>query len=157
MSLTFECSAFAEGQEIPRRHTGDGEDLSPAVSWSTLPAETRELALIVDDPDAPTDEPWVHWIIYNIPAEAGSLPEGVPQSSHPEAPRGAVQGRNSWGTLGYRGPAPPAGHGIHHYHFKLYALDEGLGLPPNLDKKELMLAMSGHILGHDELVGTYQR
>jgi Raf kinase inhibitor-like YbhB/YbcL family protein len=157
MSVTIRAASFAEGQAIPRRHTGDGEDLSPTLSWSTLPPETKELALIVDDPDAPGDDSWVHWVIYKIPADAPGLPEGVPQSSHLDRPAGAVQGRNSWATFGYRGPAPPRGHGVHHYHFKLYALDQPLDLQPGLDKHDLMMAMSGHILGHGELVGTYQR
>src|SRR5262245_20727894 len=116
MSVTIRATAFAEGQKIPRRHTGDGEDLSPALSWSSVPAKTKELALTVDDPDALRDQPWVHWVIYKIPALAEGLPEGLAQSIHPDEPRGAVQGRNTWGTLGYRGPAPPKGHGEHHYH-----------------------------------------
>jgi Raf kinase inhibitor-like YbhB/YbcL family protein len=157
MSLSVRSPAFTEGHSIPRRHTGDGEDLSPPLSWSTLPTGTKELALIVDDPDAPTGEPWVHWVIYGIPATAEELPEGVAPVSNPPVPAGAIQGKNTWGTPGYRGPAPPKGHGVHHYHFKLYALDAPLGLEPGLDKHDLMLAMSGHILGHGELVGTYQR
>jgi Raf kinase inhibitor-like YbhB/YbcL family protein len=157
MSLTVRSSAIAEGRAIPRRHTEDGEDLSPPLEWSKPPSGTRELALIVDDPDAPRDEAWVHWIIYGIPATSEGLPEGVAPVAKPDLPAGAVQGKNTWGTVGYRGPAPPKGHGVHHYHFKLYALDNALGLEPGLDKHALMQAMSGHILGHGELVGTYQR
>ncbi len=157
MSLSVHSPAFAEGQAIPRRYTGDGEDLSPPLTWSTLPAGTTELVLIVDDPDAPSAEPWVHWLISRIPVAAEGLPEGIAPVPRPEHPAGAVQGRNSWGTPGYRGPAPPKGHGVHHYHFKLYALDAPLDLGSKLDKHELMLAMSGHILGHGETVGTYQR
>ncbi len=157
MSLTVRSQAFEEGHAIPKRHTGDGEDLSPQLSWSTPPPGTKELALIVDDPDAPSSEPWVHWLIYKIPAATPELAEGIPPTRSPASPAEAVQGNNSWGTPGYRGPAPPKGHGVHHYHFKLYALDAALDLKPGLDKHELMNAMSGHILGHGELVGTYAR
>ena len=157
MSLTVTSPAFQEGHAIPRRHTEDGEDLSPALSWSNLPANTKELALIVDDPDAPRAEPWVHWLLYKIPATTKELPEGIPPHEKPSTPEGAAQGKNRWGTVGYRGPAPPKRHGTHHYHFKLYALDAALDLKPGLDKHDLMNALSGHILGHGELVGTYQR
>jgi Raf kinase inhibitor-like YbhB/YbcL family protein len=157
MSVTVRSQAFQEGHAIPKRHTEDGEDLSPPLSWSTVPPGTKELALIVDDPDAPSAEPWVHWLIYKIPAAAAELAEGIPPKESPPTPAGAVQGKNSWNTPGYRGPAPPRGHGTHHYHFKLYALDAALDLKPGLDKHDLMAAMSGHILGHGELVGTYQR
>jgi Raf kinase inhibitor-like YbhB/YbcL family protein len=157
MSLTIRSAAFAEGHAIPRRHTEDGEDLSPPLSWSAPPPGTVELALIVDDPDAPRDEPWVHWVIYKIPAKADGLPEGIPQKPEPGKPPGAVQGKNTWGTVGYRGPAPPKGHGVHHYHFKLYALNAALDQKPGFDKHDLMNVMSGHILSHGELVGTYQR
>jgi Raf kinase inhibitor-like YbhB/YbcL family protein len=155
--ISIRSSAFSDRHSIPRRHTGDGEDLSPTLSWSNLPAGTQELALIVDDPDAPRAEPWVHWVIYKIPADVVELAEGVPPTDHPDVPAGAVQGKNTWGTVGYRGPAPPKGHGVHHYHFKLYALDAPLDLKSGLDKHALMIAMSGHILGYGELVGTYQR
>lgn len=157
MSLIVRSSAFAEGHAIPRRHTEDGEDLSPPLKWSTLPPGTQELALIVDDPDAPRADPWVHWLIYNIAATTGALDEGIAPVAHPAVPSGAAQGKNTWGTLGYRGPAPPKGHGVHHYHFKLYALDAALNLAPGLEKHDVMMALSGHILGHAELVGTYQR
>lgn len=157
MSITRKSPAFRDGQAVPKRHTEDGEDLSPPISWSQLPAGTRELALVVDDPDAPRAEPWVHWVIYRVPADTDGLKEGVPQQERLADPRGAIQGKNSWGTIGYRGPAPPKGHGTHHYHFKLYALDAALELNPGLDKSALLQAMSGHVLGHGEFVGTYQR
>jgi Raf kinase inhibitor-like YbhB/YbcL family protein len=157
MSLIVSSPAFTEGHTIPQRHTGDGEDLSPPLSWSLLPAGTVELILIVDDPDAPATDPWVHWLLYKIPGAGAGLPEGIPQGPAPAALAGSLQGKNSWGTTGYRGPAPPKGHGVHHYHFKLYALDAALDLPPGLDKHDLMNAMSAHVLGHGELVGTYRR
>jgi len=157
MNITLHSTAFNEGHTIPKRHTDDGEDLSPPLSWDKLPAGTKELALIVDDPDAPRAEPWVHWSIYGIPADCGGLKEGVPQNERPSSVPGAAQGKNSWGTTGYRGPSPPKGHGTHHYHFKVYALDAALGLKPGLDKHDLLTAISGHVLGQGDLVGTYQR
>jgi Raf kinase inhibitor-like YbhB/YbcL family protein len=157
MSLVLGSAAFAAGEPIPRRHTGDGEDLSPSLSWSGIPATARELALIVDDPDAPRSEPWVHWVIYNVAAMSEGIAEGVPPVARPNFPAAAVQGKNSWGTIGYRGPAPPKGHGVHRYFFKLYALDKALGLPTGLDKPSLQKAMKGHIVAEGELMGTYQR
>jgi len=160
MSLELKSPAFAAGNRIPVRHTGDGDDVSPAMSWSGSPDGTREFALICDDPDAPTDEPWVHWVIYGIPGETRELPEGIPPDKQLSAPVAAMQGKNSWSsgqTIGYRGPAPPKGHGTHHYHFKLYALDAMLGLKPGADKPALLKAMAGHVLAEGELVGTYER
>jgi Raf kinase inhibitor-like YbhB/YbcL family protein len=159
MSLHLTSPAFAAGQPIPRRHTGDGEDLSPPLSWSGLPVGTRELALIVDDPDAPTPEPWVHWLIYKIPAteSEGSLSEGIVPTSQLQDPAGACQGLNSWNTAGYRGPLPPRGHGSHRYQFRLYALDRRLTLGPNLDKARLLAAIKPHLLGQAELTGIYER
>jgi Raf kinase inhibitor-like YbhB/YbcL family protein len=157
MSLILKSPAFSQGKPIPTRHSGDGEDLSPALEWSGVPAAAKELALIVDDPDAPTKDPWVHWIIYKISAETNSLAEGIPALSRPDAPAGVLQGKNSWNTLGFRGPAPPKGHGVHRYFFKLFALDAALGLPPGMDKADLLKAMAGHIVGEAELMGTYYR
>lgn len=158
MSLIIRSTAFEEGGPIPVRHTEDGDNISPPLSWTTPPPGTVDLALIVDDPDAPVDEPWVHWILTGIPGGITSLPEGFHESTLPSgAPSGLVQGVNTWPTIGYRGPAPPRGHGTHHYHFKLYALDVKLGAPEGIDKHALLNAMSGHILTRGELVGTYRR
>ncbi|RME38625.1 MAG: YbhB/YbcL family Raf kinase inhibitor-like protein [Planctomycetota bacterium] len=157
MSITVESPAFTNNEPIPRRYTGDGDDVSPQLTWSDVPVQAKELALIMDDPDAPTPQPWVHWVIYKIPAAALGLPEGVETTESPSVPVGALQGKNSWGQIGYRGPAPPPGHGVHHYHFKLYALDKGLDAQPGLTKDELLSLMEGHILAQGELVGTYER
>jgi Raf kinase inhibitor-like YbhB/YbcL family protein len=157
MGMTLQSDAFAEGRAIPRRYTEDGEDLSPPLTWSGQPDGTRELALIVDDPDAPRDEPWVHWVVCKIPADVRTLTEGIPQAPTLDIPRGAKQGKNSWGTDGYRGPAPPKGHGMHHYHFRLYALDAPIAAAQGVDKAGLLGAMQGHVLGEAELVGTYER
>jgi Raf kinase inhibitor-like YbhB/YbcL family protein len=156
MSITLRSRAFEQGQTIPQRHTGEGEDVSPPLSWSNVPEEARELAVIVDDPDAPPHT-WVHWVIYKIPPTADGLSEGVDGSPRPPSPEGAVQGTNDFGNVGYGGPMPPPGHGPHHYHFKIYALDTPLDLKPGATKQELLEAMEGHILAQGELVGTYQR
>jgi len=150
MSIQITSAAFAHGQPIPRKFTGDGENKSPPLQWSGLPQGTRELALIVDDPDAPTPQPFVHWVLYHIPSDQPGLLEG-------NVPQGALQGRNSFDKLAYGGPAPPPGHGTHHYHFKLYALDQPLDVQPELDKDALNRAMAGRILDQGELVGTYER
>ena len=157
MSLTVQSSAFSPNGPIPRRHTGDGEDFSPPITWSGAPPATKEYALICDDPDAPSPQPWVHWVIYRIPPAALALPEHVTPGDAPPDPRGAVQGRNSWGSLGYRGPAPPRGHGVHHYHFQVYALDAPLTLNAGATKEQLLSAMRGHIVAQGELIGAYQR
>jgi Raf kinase inhibitor-like YbhB/YbcL family protein len=157
MKITLTSTAFAHNQPIPRRHTGDGEDRSPPLSWSGVPERTRELALICDDPDAPTPQPWVHWVIYKIPATATALPEGIPAAAALTSPAGALQGKNTWGTIGYRGPAPPRGHGVHHYHFRLYALAAPLEAPPGLEKEALLAKMKDLVLAEGELIGTYQR
>lgn len=157
MSLILRSSAFADGQPIPRRYTGDGEDLSPPLSWTGLPPQAASLALIVDDPDAPTSEPWVHWVIYNLSADEQGLVEGIPPTARVVSPAGATQGKNSWGSVGYRGPAPPKGHGTHHYIFRLFAVDADLDLPPGLDKGALLTTMRGHVVAEAKLVGTYHR
>lgn len=157
MDITLRSQAFAANQKIPHKFTGDGSDVSPELSWLELPPGTQELALIMDDPDAPSPEPWVHWVIYKIPPEIESLAEAIEPAEKPASPAGALQGKNSWGTVGYRGPAPPPRHGIHHYYFKLYALDTTLELASGVEKADLLTAMEGHIVGEGELVGTYQR
>jgi Raf kinase inhibitor-like YbhB/YbcL family protein len=145
--------AFAHGTVIPIEHTCDGENLSPALTWSDVPVERRSLALVCDDPDAPRGT-WVHWVLYNLPGEAVELSPGIPPL--PELPSGARQGRNDSGEIGYSGPCPPPGK-PHRYYFRLYALDILLTLPHGVSKGELEQAMSGHILGQGTLMGVYQR
>lgn len=157
MRLT--SSVFDDGNRIPERHTADGADVSPPLAWSDVPDGTAELALVVDDPDAPRAEPWVHWLLYGIPADCRVLDEGLPRRERPGEPAGARQGRNSFSSdnLGFRGPAPPRGHGTHHYHFRLHALDRTLDVPPGADREELEEALEGHVLATAELTGTYER
>jgi len=155
--IMVQSQAFSQNQPIPKKHTGEGEDISPPLSWSGLPQGTQEIALITDDPDAPVAEPWVHWLIYKIPPQTQGLSEGIETTEKVSDPAGALQGENTGGTIGYHGPMPPRGHGVHHYHFKVYALDTALNLKSGIDKKALLKAMAGHILAEGELVGTYQR
>jgi len=160
MTIKLTSHDFEPGAAIPRACTGEGEDRSPQIAWAQVPAGTRELALICDDPDAPTAEPWVHWVIYGVAPTPTSLPAGLQKSAVIQQPVQAKQGRNSWPTgqtVGYRGPLPPPGHGVHHYHFTLYALDQELSLDAGATKNALRKAMRGHILATGELIGTYQR
>ena len=160
MKIIVTSSAFQAGGAIPKQYTADGDDRSPPLSWSGVPAGTKELALICDDPDAPTPQPWVHWVLYKIPADTKSLAKGIPRQPKPPAPAGAVQGVNSFpgfsDYIGYRGPAPPKGK-LHHYQFHIYALDTTL--PPNVvfAKEKLLTAIKGHVLAEGELIGTYER
>jgi Raf kinase inhibitor-like YbhB/YbcL family protein len=160
MTIAVTSTAFEAGKTIPKKYTGEGDDVSPPLAWSNLPKETKEIALICDDPDAPAGT-WVHWVLYKIPPETTSLPEGLPREKTLKAPAGAVQGVNSWpasdGNLGYRGPMPPKGHGTHHYHFKVYALDKPVSAPPGIDKAKLLAEIRDHVLAQGELVGVYQR
>jgi Raf kinase inhibitor-like YbhB/YbcL family protein len=149
MAIQVSSPAFEPGGAIPKKHTGEGQDVSPALRWTGLAEGTRETALICDDPDAPTPRPFVHWVAYKIPADREELPEGETQ--------GALEGTNDFGRTGYGGPMPPRGHGVHHYHFKVYALDAELEAGAGLTKDQLLEAMEGHVLAEGELVGTYER
>lgn len=152
MPMTITSSAFDHEGTILRRFTCDGEDLSPPLSWQGVPGGTRSLALIVDDPDAPR-KTWVHWVIYNLPADSSGVPENVPAEK--KLADGSRQGTNDFGRIGYGGPCPPGG--THRYYFKLYALDADLDLPPGITKEELLQRMAGHILAEAQLMGRYSR
>ncbi|MFW5893902.1 MAG: YbhB/YbcL family Raf kinase inhibitor-like protein [Verrucomicrobiota bacterium] len=156
-TISITSPAFEHGQPIPEVYSQDGKNVSPPLEWSGVPDQVEELVLIVDDPDAPMDKPYVHWVMVGIPPSTDSLQEGVPQDPTPPAPRGALQGKNTAGNPGYDGPAPPPGHGVHHYHFKLYALDKSLDLDPGFTKEDIAEAIKGHIAAQGELVGTYER
>lgn len=159
MTIEITSSAFKHGDPIPKKYTGEGADVSPPLAWKNLPDKAKELVLICDDPDAPTEEPWVHWVIYKIPASETGLPEGVPRDLRLKHPAGAMQGRNSWpkDNVGYRGPMPPPGHGTHRYFFRLYALDGHLTIEPGVTKKQLLEEICEHILAQAVLMGTYER
>lgn len=158
--LTLTSAAFAEGERLPRVHaySPEGDNVSPPLSWSGVPPGTKELALIVDDPDAPREEPWVHWLLYKIPAGTAEIPRNASTATgRLTEPRGPVEGQNDFGELGWGGPLPPEGHGTHHYHFKLYALDQELDAGEGAAEPDLLHAMEGHVLAQAELVGTYSR
>ena len=156
--LHLTCPSFTEGFPIPKDYTADGQNASPPLAWTDPPEGTRSFALICDDPDAPSSKPWVHWVLFKLPGTATALPEGIPaETREVKNPAGALQGLNSWAKLGWGGPLPPVGHGTHHYHFKLYALDAAVSLPPSAGKEELLRAMTGHVLAEGELIGTYRR
>ena len=152
MPFELTSTAFTPGEPIPRKYTCDGEDISPPLRWSDPPQDTQSFALIDDDPDAPRGT-WVHWVLYNLPAETRALPEAVPPDAN--LPDGSRHGQNTWPRLGYGGPCPPSG--THRYFFKLYALDAVLDLASGASKKQLLRAMEGHILGQAELMGVHTR
>ncbi len=152
MSFELTSTAFATGEPIPRKYTCDGDDISPPLQWSDPPQGTQSFALISDDPDAPMGT-WVHWVLYNLPAETRALPEAVPLDA--DLPDGSRHGQNSWRWLGYGGPCPPGG--THRYFFKLYALDTALDLTAGASKEQLLQAMEGHILAQAEIMGVYTR
>ena len=154
MALSISSPAFQDGGEIPASFTCEGRDLSPALVFAGVPAETKSLALIVDDPDAPDPAApkmtYVHWVLFDLPPDAAGLPEGVTS-----LPAGTKEGLNDWKRTGYGGPCPPIGR--HRYFFKLYALDSTLSHLDKPTKPELLAAMQGHILAEAQIVGTYQK
>jgi len=156
MTFPLTSPAFGHNQRIPVKHTGEGADTSPPLEWGDPPAGAAAFALVCDDPDAPAGT-WDHWLIWNIPAAARRLPEGVSKTDGPPEVAGAIQGNNSWPKIGYYGPMPPRGHGTHHYNFTLYALSRPLDLPAGSDKKALLAAMKGAVVGKATLTGTYSR
>jgi len=147
ISMKIESPAFQNNQPIPPQYTCDGENVSPLLTISGAPKDAKSFAIIVDDPDAPSAT-WVHWVVWNI------LPDTTTIATA-SVPDGATEGVTSFGSKEYGGPCPPSG--THHYHFKLYALDDTLDLGPAADKTELEAAMIGHILASAELIGVYQR
>lgn len=153
MAFTIQSSDFANGADIPRAFTCDGEDRSPALSWSGAPAETKAFALVADDPDAPAGT-WVHWVIFNIPGKTQSLPTGVEKKE--QLADGSKQGRNDFRKIGYGGPCPPPGK-AHRYFFKLYALSSELKLPTGATKADVERAIKDHVLANAELMGRYKR
>lgn len=158
-TIIVESPTMTTGQTMPRDYTPDGRNLSPPITWRNLPPGTQQLVVICQDHGVGNPPPWVHWIIYNIPATAGGLPEGIPiDPSIPMPPElaGAVQGDNGWGLPMYRGPAPPLGN-TNHYHFMVLALDAELDLPPELTRAQVLEAIEGHVIGQGDLVPHYQR
>ncbi len=152
-TFAISSTAFANGAEIPRRHTCDGADISPALAWQGAPAGTQSLALIADDPDAPVGT-WTHWLLWNIPAKATLLPDDQPKSESLD--NLARQGLNDFRRIGYGGPCPPPGK-PHRYFFTLYALDARLDLKAGSPRADLEAALKPHILAEAQWMGTYKR
>jgi len=152
MTVSVSSAAFEEGGMIPSKYTCDGADTSPPLKWADIPEGTKSIALICDDPDAPMGT-WVHWVVWNIPAEARALAEGV--RPDPQLPDGTRQGVSDFGRPGYGGPCPPSG--THRYYFKIYALDAMLDLPSRATKADLVKAMKAHVLAEGQLMGKYAR
>ena len=148
-SIKVSSQAFSNGGTIPSRYTCSGADVSPPLSWSALPDGTKSIGLTVIDPDAP-GKPFVHWVLFNLPPDQTDLGEGGP------LPQDSVQGRNDFGSSGYRGPCPPPGS-PHHYHFKVHALDAKLSLPGGASEATFEDAIRGHVLASGEIVGTFKR
>jgi len=140
-------AAFGAGQPIPRRHSCEGEDLSPPLQWTGVPGDAASLALIVDDPDAPVGT-FTHWLAWGISPGNGAIAEGQ------RAPR---EGRNDFHEVGYRGPCPPSGHGTHRYFFHLYALASEPAVPPGASRQDLERAIEEEVVAVAELIGTYER
>lgn len=150
--MEITSAAFKEGGMIPSKYTCDGADVSPPLEWKSLPGGTKSLALICDDPDAPMGT-WVHWVVFNLPADLRGLPENMPPKETLD--NGGKQGVSDFGRTGYGGPCPPAG--THRYFFKLYALDTTLEFTGKVTKAALLKAMDGHVLAEGQLMGRYKR
>jgi Raf kinase inhibitor-like YbhB/YbcL family protein len=147
--LEITTPAFSSLGTIPKRYTSEGENVSPALEWSKIPPETKQLVLICHDPDAPLPLGFTHWILYNIPSDVQAISEGEGDQY--------TTGLNTSGSNGYTGPAPPPGHGIHHYYFWLYALNKSLNLKPGLNRTDLLETIADHVTAQARLVGIYQR
>ncbi len=146
-NLRISSSAFDAGGRIPARYTGDGEDVSPPLSWTGKPDGTRAFAVVVHDPDAPLVDGFTHWVLYGIPGSVDNLPEATGDF---------VKGTSSFGSDRYNGPAPPPGHGVHHYYFWVYALDADLDLGPGLDRRSLLERIEDHVIEQARVIGLYE-
>jgi Raf kinase inhibitor-like YbhB/YbcL family protein len=156
MEKTLEVgSVFHDGDFIPKEYTCDDDDTNPPIYIGKIPSEAKSLVVIVDDPDAPGGT-FTHWIAWNI-LPVGEIPSWIPKKPETDEPIHIIQGRNDFGRIGYNGPCPPRGHGVHHYHFKVYALDTELNLKPGSSREELERAMEGHVIAWGEIVGLYER
>ena len=150
-TLSVWSNAFESGGVIPEIHSAYGGKQSPDLEWEVTPPDAVSIAIVMEDPGAP----WVHWVLYNIPARISRLPECLPADAHLENLGGALHGNHGGGEAGYFGPMPPRGDGVHHYHFEVFALDAVPDLPAGATRDALVAAMKGHVLACGELVGTY--
>lgn len=158
LPLVLHSEAFPLGGVIPTRHAGPGagENFSPPLEWSGVPAQARDLVLVCEDPDAPALHPFIHWMM-KIPPTATRLPEALPQTATLASFPGLEQGPNSANLRGWFGPLPPPGHGPHHYYFQLFALDQPIALPDKADRGALLAALAGHVIAEGHHVGVYER
>lgn len=153
--IVVESNAFPDGARMPARHSHtEGDSISPELHWSAIPPEAKELVLVVEDPDAPTPQPFVHWLVYGIPAHVTQIGEGIREAT---PLHGARQGKTTTRKEGFDGPAPPPGHGEHHYHFQLFAIDKEVELPTGAGRDDLIDEIEGHVVAAGELVGIYER
>jgi len=150
MAIELKSSAFSEGGSIPDKYSCNGPNVSPPLKWNTIPQDTKSIAIIVDDPDAPRGD-WVHWVVYHLPPSLRDLPERIPKDKI--LGNGGRQGTNDFGKIGYDGPCPPSG--THRYYFRIYALDAEVLTEPGATKAQLLKAMDGHILAEGQLMGRY--
>lgn len=153
--VSVTSSAFDANGAIPFEFSAYGSDISPAIAWSGLPGEATHLAILMEDPDATSTTPFVHWVAWNIPAEDGALPAALPKELQLNDPQGMRQGRNTRGSVGYFGPRPPVGDAPHHYHFQIFALSEALDLRVGASREDLLRAIANKVVAKGELVGTY--
>lgn len=156
-ALGLTSSAFGDGQALPPEHAAEQDNVSPPLRWQAGPSGTQSYVVIMENPDVSSEPPFVHWLLYNLPADTSQLSAGLPGAPALEAPKGALQGRNDRGSFGYYGPRPPKDSPAHHYHFQVYALARLLELPFGASRQELLDAMRGHVLASDELIGTFKR
>jgi Raf kinase inhibitor-like YbhB/YbcL family protein len=157
-TLRVTSLAFGDFQPIPARFSAEADDLSPPLHWSGVPADAREVVVLCEDPDAPSPQPYVHWVLYGLPPALDTLPEGLAPGARIDQPVPLCQGRNSTQQDGYAGPLPPPGHGVHHYHFQVFALDAPLALGTGVPTRDdVVQAIDGHVLACGEVVGTYER
>lgn len=154
--ISVSSTAFSPNGMIPLQYSAYADNRSPPLSWAAVPG-AMSYALIVEDPDAPREQPFVHWIAWNIPGDVTSLPENLPRSEKLTQPQGMIQGTNDAGEIGWFGPRPPAGHGVHSYHFQLFALDGRLELGPDTELKTLLNAMKGRVIAEGDLIGRYEQ
>lgn len=153
--MEIKSNSFKNGERIPKKYTCEGEDLSPELHWTGVPPNAKSFVIIVNDPDAPIGT-FNHWVIYDIPADVSSLPEGVEKK--PELQRGIKQGKNDFGKIGWGGPCPPKGHGTHRYFFIIKALSvEKIGLAPGATVSQVMKAIEGKVIAEAQMYGTYSR
>lgn len=163
LALELTSSDVSDGATMDKRHEFqgfgcDGENLSPALAWSDVPDGTKSFAVTAYDPDAPTGSGWWHWVVFNLPADTRGLPRNAGDPEAGLLPAGAVQSRTDFGAPGYGGPCPPEGHGVHHYHFKVYALDvPSLELVPDSPAALVGYMLNAHRVDSAEIVGLYER